>query len=265
MASHDPDGASIVLVVDGGSDHGPAGLPADGDGRVLRIAVAGSADDVLRDWRRRAGELPRRGCVVSVGETTRSGGSDPGAIQVADGVSVVAVPDPEDVDAVERAADDRLAAWEGTGGIVRVDAVGVLVERVGADRIVRFLRRLARRAERVGATVYCHVDPAAVDRGRVDELAPLVDAVIDPRSEASTVAAGAAGDDVGRIGVPAGRVLARLGVTHDGIAAVSVGGMIVMLTLSAAILVFHDQYGLGLAALALAGLNLLLIAGPLRE
>lgn len=160
-------------------------LPEDGPNDVLAVTFEQSAA-FLRRWRDRIDRRPRNVGVVSVGEVMRSASSsDAPSRNVVRGIG-----DPTDTEGIREAATGYLDAWPADGrAVAYLDSTTELVDHLGTDDAVAFLRTFRRALDARDAAGYVCVRPAEHDCAFVREVASLFDTVVecvDSAAEAST-------------------------------------------------------------------------------
>ncbi|WP_135830039.1 DUF7504 family protein [Halorussus halobius] len=166
-------------------------LPADGPNDVLAVTHEQSTR-FLRRWGERIDRRPRNVGVVSVGEVMRS----TSAVDVASRRPVRGVADPTDAEEIRDAATGYLDAWPDEGRTVAyVDSATAVVDDLGVERGVEFLRTFRRALDARDAVGYVCLAPTAHDRTVVREVASLFDTVIEcVDNEAETAATPSVGD-----------------------------------------------------------------------
>ena len=180
---------TLVLrrTADDGAEFGPLFdlLPSDEPTDVLAITHDQSAQ-FLQQWRERIDRRPRNIGVVSVGEAMRSTSSTEGQPRT----PVRGVADPTDAERIRDAATGYLDAWPTEGrSVAYVDSATALVDHLGVDRAVAFLRAFRRALDARDAVGYVCLRPAALDRAVVREVASLFDTVVECVDSAAATAA----------------------------------------------------------------------------
>lgn len=182
----DLDGASNVLVLSPTMDEAARRsfyehlLPADpGSLDVLTVDYRQTPDEVLDEWRRYAGQRPRRSAIVSVDETTRSAAARSSATVSGPADTATTVENPSDLTGLGITVSEYLSAHGNADTVVVFDSLTVLLQFVELQRAFRFLHVLANRVGTAGAVGYYHMDPEAHTDQEVATLASLFDAVAE--------------------------------------------------------------------------------------
>lgn len=145
---------------------------------VLLVAFASMPDATVRQWDARAGALPARLGVVSVGEGTRTAAraTTDGGIAGNDRVRVEAVGEARDLTGIGIAVDELLPFLAGGDRLVAcVDSLTPLLGATDERQAFRFVHVLTRRLKAAGADVHAHLDPAAHDDRTVATFRSLFD------------------------------------------------------------------------------------------
>lgn len=182
----DLDGASNVLVLSPTMDEGARRsyyehlLPADtGSLDVLTVDYRRTPDEVLDEWRRYAGQRPRRTAIISVDETTRSAAAQSAGTSAGPPDTATTVENPSDLTGLGITVSEYLTAHGNTDTIVIFDSLTVLLQFVDLQRAFRFLHVLANRVGTAGGVGHYHMDPEAHTDQEIATLASLFDAVAE--------------------------------------------------------------------------------------
>ena len=140
---------------------------------LLAVDYRRTPDQYLDEWRRYAGERPRRCGIICVDESTRSNdgwsGMDRGA--------VACVESPTDLTGLSIKASTYLEDHGDADTLVSFDSLTMLLQYVELQRAFRFLHVLAKRVQTVDAVAHYHMDPKAHDDREMATLSSLFDAI----------------------------------------------------------------------------------------
>lgn len=183
----DFDGASNVLVLSPSMDERARRsyyerlLPADpGSLDVLTVDYRQTPDKVLDEWRRYAGQQPRRTAIICIDETTRSAAAAQSSSSLPSGPDTAAtVENPSDLTGLGISVSEYLTAHGNDETVVIFDSLTVLLQFVELQRAFRFLHVLANRISTAGAVGHFHMDPEAHTDQEIATLSSLFDAVAE--------------------------------------------------------------------------------------
>ncbi|MFB6255311.1 MAG: hypothetical protein ABEH58_01050, partial [Haloplanus sp.] len=181
--------ATATLLLGGETDEVPDVPPESTN--LLVVSATRSTQDIVEEWRRRAGALPDAFGLITYAEFERSASADatdrPSRKPLPGGtLMITSMSDPGDLRRLGTAVTLYLDDWTDTDRrtLVHVDALAPFIDANDAESTFQFLHLLVRSTAQLDADVVVRVDPSTTPDRTLDTFRPLFDRVVDATATA---------------------------------------------------------------------------------